>query len=85
MLKKLKEYGQKAIKMAAKWPITKKLGGNVTGILITLGIIAAAVALGVGSQYYLGEDNVIEEAMEEVIKDKVGVDLDLSPSSPEKK
>lgn len=31
------------------------------------------------------DDNPIEEAVEEVIKDETGADVDLTPDSPEKK
>jgi hypothetical protein len=31
------------------------------------------------------DDNVIEEKVEDVIKDKTGCDVDLTPESPEKK
>jgi len=30
-------------------------------------------------------DNMIEEMAEEVIKDQLGIDVDLTPSTPEKK
>lgn len=33
---------------------------------------------------YYPQDNVVEEVVEEVIKDKTGMDIDLTPSSPEK-
>ena len=31
------------------------------------------------------DDNAIEEKLEEWIKQKIGLDIDLTPSSPEKK
>lgn len=64
---------------------SKLIGGDMTSILITLGIIAAAALLGVGSSFYLGDDNQVEEKCEEVIKSKTGLDVDLSPGSKEKK
>ncbi len=50
-------------------------------------IIAAAIAIGVASRYIpsFKDDNVIEEAAESVIKEESGFDIDLTPSSPEKK
>lgn len=32
----------------------------------------------------LSDDNIIEEAIEHQIEDKTGIDLDLSPETPEK-
>jgi hypothetical protein len=86
VLKKIKQFGQKAVNSAIIRPITKEIGEKkMSGILITLGIVAAAVVLGVGSSYYLGDDNKVEEAAEKIIEDRTGINLDLSPSSPEKK
>lgn len=57
---------------------------KMTWIAISLCIVAAAV--GIGSKYIFSgqEDNPIEEAAEELIKKQTGLDVDLSPSSPEK-
>jgi hypothetical protein len=49
----------------------------VTGIIIA--IVAAAV--GLGSYYWFGADNPIEEGCEKIIKDETGLDVDLSPNS----
>ena len=57
----------------------------MTGILITAGIIALSLILGVGSSYYIGDDNPIEEKAEDVIKNQTGLDVDLSPSTKETK
>lgn len=48
-------------------------------------IICAALMVGFGSRYWFSnqEDNPIEEISEEIIKTKTGVDIDISPSSPE--
>lgn len=48
-------------------------------------VLAVAAIVGIGSKYVLGmkDDNKIEEAMEQVIEDHTGVDLDLSPTSSE--
>lgn len=87
-------WSQIRSKLAVLWPyftqksvnvIQKIKGMSMSGILITLGIVAAAVALGVGSQYFFGDDNVIEEGAEKVIEQQVGIDFDLSPKTPEKK
>lgn len=44
-------------------------------------VILMVLAVGVSSGYFLGQDNKVEEAVEEVIKDKTGVDIDLTPKS----
>lgn len=52
-------------------------------------IIGAALSLPSCSQINerigLPDDNLGEEVIEDVIKEKVGVDVDLTPASPEKK
>jgi ribosomal protein L5 len=37
------------------------------------------------TKFGLSDDNIIEEVAEDVIKEKVGVDVDLTPSTPEVK
>jgi hypothetical protein len=44
----------------------------------TLLIIGSAVAIGIGSISFLEKDNIIEEKMEQIIKDQTGLDIDLS-------
>lgn len=53
------------------------------GRLILIGIFVIAVLLIVGSIYIFGPDRFIEEKAEEVIKEHTGMDIDLTPSSPE--
>ena len=50
-------------------------------------IVIIAVLVGLSSVYFLKmkSDNPIEEIAEEVIKNETGADVDLSPTSPEKK
>ena len=50
-------------------------------------IVIMAVLIGLSSVYFLKmkSDNPIEEIAEEVIKNETGADVDLSPTSPEKK
>jgi len=50
--------------------------------LVSAAIGAAAVAHYV---FRAKDDNVVEELAEKVIKEETGADVDLSPSSPEKK
>lgn len=52
-------------------------------ILISV-IVAIAATIGCLSYYVGGPDNPVEEACEDVIKHITGVDVDLSPSTPEK-
>lgn len=56
-------------------------------LLWKIGIVVSAAAAGI-AYTYLGKqphDNPVEEAAEQVIKNETGVDVDLSPTSPEKK
>ncbi|HNU60724.1 MAG TPA: hypothetical protein PKL04_00840 [Methanofastidiosum sp.] len=47
-------------------------------------ILILVVIIGLGSVYFYGDDNVVEEISEEIIKQETGIDIDLTPSSPEK-
>lgn len=51
---------------------------------ITLLALAAIVMIGGLSAVLLKSDNPIEEACEEVIRETTGIDVDLTPDSPEK-
>lgn len=53
------------------------------GIVIIIGVIAVCAIGGYVSSRYLGNDNPIEEAAEEVIEEETGLDVDLSPDSKE--
>lgn len=55
------------------------------GTLVIIIAIAALAAIGIISQKYLGEDNIVEETVEAVIKEKTGLDIDLSPKTIEEK
>jgi len=55
------------------------------GTLVIIIAIAALAAIGIVSQKYLGEDNIVEETVEAVIKEKTGLDIDLSPKTIEEK
>lgn len=48
-------------------------------------ILILAIIIGIGSVFFYGDDNAIEEISEEVIKTQTGIDIDLTPSSPENK
>lgn len=59
------------------------------GMIFKIVITTIALIVGIGSVYvgkYKGQhDNPIEEKAEEIIKDKTGFDVDLTPTSPEVK
>ena len=52
-------------------------------VIVIVCIIGAAAAIGWLSARWLGDDNVVEESAEAAIKEVSGVDIDLTPSSPE--
>ena len=56
-------------------------------LILKIIAISGALVAGLSSVLYfnLPEDNHVEEISEIVIKEQTGVDVDLSPSSPEKK
>jgi hypothetical protein len=55
-------------------------------LYVNILIVAGAIAAGLSSVYIfkMKQDNPIEEKAEEIIKNKTGVDIDLTPQSPEK-
>lgn len=55
------------------------------GSLLVVGILVVALLAGHVSSRFLGEDNPVEEAAEEVIESQTGINLDLSPDSDESK
>ncbi len=54
------------------------------GSLLVVGILVLAIVAGYVSSRFLGQDNPVEEAAEEVIESQIGLDIDLSPDSEEK-
>ena len=56
-------------------------------MLIIIAILAGAAILSTVATKVLNleDDGVAEEFVEDVIKDQTGLDIDLTPSSPEKK
>jgi hypothetical protein len=44
-------------------------------------LILLIVLIGFFSNYLLGDDNPIEEYSEEIIKEEIGLDIDLTPNS----
>ena len=52
-------------------------------MLITILITVSALIIGIGSGYFLGKDNPVEEICEEIIELETGKDVDLTPNSKE--
>ena len=57
-----------------------KLYDGGSTVLIVLGVL---VVVGFLSSRFLGHDNLIEESAEYAIEAHTGVDIDLSPGSPD--
>lgn len=55
------------------------------GLIVLIVIVSICVVGGVASTFFWGNDNPIEETAEEIIKEKTGMDVDLTPSTPETK
>jgi hypothetical protein len=55
------------------------------GGMLVVGILVVALVAGYVSSRFLGEDNPVEEAAEEVIESQTGMDIDLTPDSQESK
>jgi len=53
------------------------------GLAIKAAIIGASLIVGVFSSQYFGNDNPIEEYAEQIIEQQSGINVDLSPNSPE--
>lgn len=47
-------------------------------------VLIVVVVVGYLSSFWLGDDNAIEEVAENILEKHVGIDLDLTPNSPEK-
>ena len=54
------------------------------GIIFIL-LMVMVVAVGVLSDRFLGDDNVVEESSEAILSDQIGLNIDLSPKSKEKR
>lgn len=53
------------------------------GLIILIVIVSACVIGGALSGYFWYHDNPVEETAEQMIKDEIGLDVDLTPTSPE--
>lgn len=52
-------------------------------VIIAFVVVAAVSIIGLISARYLGNDNIVEEQMEKIIKAETGADVDLTPLSAE--
>lgn len=50
-------------------------------IIIIISIVLVTGAIGLISTKFLGKDNPIEQEAEKIIKDEIGVDVDLTPEN----
>lgn len=60
-----------------------KLDKHMAVMIVVVGI---ASSIGIGIKWivpWLKDDNIVEEIAEKVIENKTGIDVDLSPTSPE--
>ena len=62
---------------------SKQIG--IASIIVVIAITGISLAIGLLSDRYLPDDNFLEEASEEEIKQQTGADIDLTPRSPEKR
>lgn len=46
-------------------------------------VVLAAIIIGLLSAYFLYQDNPVEEISEEIIKEQTGINVDLTPQTPE--
>lgn len=53
--------------------------------IIKVIVVILVIIVGISSAYFLGDDNPVEEIAEEVIQEETGVNIDLTPNSPEPK
>jgi len=53
------------------------------GLIILIVVVSIAIVGGLSSVYFLGHDNPVEEFAERVIEEETGVNIDLTPSTPE--
>jgi hypothetical protein len=52
--------------------------------MVKMLVLILAVIIGIGSVYWLGNDNPVEEIAEKIIEEQTGINIDLTPQSPEK-
>lgn len=53
-------------------------------LIIKIALVSISLIGGIGSYYFFKqEDNPVEEVAEVIIEQQAGIDIDLSPNSPE--
>ena len=55
------------------------------GLIIIVTVLVSAFVLGMVSNLLWGPHNEVEEVCEEIIKAETGLNIDLTPSPPDKK
>jgi hypothetical protein len=56
---------------------------KISKYYIAAALVIAAIIGGVGSRFFLGPDNIVEEAAENIIEKNTGFSVDLSPQTQE--
>lgn len=60
--------------------------GLLTSNILRLAlIVCVCLVVSLIARKFLGDDNVIEETAEDIVKQQTGLDVDFSPENPEKK
>jgi len=57
----------------------------MNSVLVITIIVAISAIVAIISIFFLGKDNPVEEACEDIIKKETGLDIDLSPDDTSKK
>ena len=52
---------------------------------IMLIITSITIVIGIGSRYFFGDDNQVEELCETIVEETTDIDVDFSPESKETK
>ncbi len=53
-------------------------------LVVSIVVLICLLIIGLLSSRFLGDDNKVEEDIEDIIKSNYNIDLDLTPSSKEK-
>lgn len=85
LIRPLSKLGKKTVGKPVKKYINNLMEKDMTTILISVATVGVAIVIGLGSGYFFGDDNPVEEIAEKVIEWKSGFDVDLSLSTPETK
>lgn len=63
------------------WEDFKPIIFTFAVLIVVLGYLGGCASL--NHKLKLNDDNIIEEIVEQIIESKLGVDIDLTPNSPE--